>query len=186
MLAFTETNAYQIYAIKNGKECVANCNSEELLILDSVNGNHCGLQEDCKIILFPDNICIDSCNTNLFTLNDDKKKCGLCKDLDSNKQYKLFGKEGCLADKFHNTYYLNEEMKLIDYCNKKCSTCDSFDNCTSCIDGYHLEYSKSVLDETTICKGDCKTCLKNDTKKCTSCEENKFLQEDESICVIIV
>ena len=52
MLAFTSSGVYQICTFKEDNECVKNCSSGKTLILDPVNGNHCGTSQDCDNYLF--------------------------------------------------------------------------------------------------------------------------------------
>ena len=84
LLAITENTAYEVCIIKDSNgECISSCGSSKIEIIDSVNHNHCGSpSEKCsKITLYPENICINYCNTTIYEFDEYNKKCGLCKDL---------------------------------------------------------------------------------------------------------
>ena len=145
IIAFTETDVYQICAIKQDNVCVDECTSGTL-VLDPMNGNYCGTK-NCDLALIPEGICIDSCNTSIFTLNDDKSQCGLCKDIyPDNKPYKLFGEEGCLSEKTHK-YLLYPRYNILDECPITCKECENLNKCTSCYKGYKLSEGQCVQDE---------------------------------------
>ena len=183
MLAFTNENAYEICAIKdreNGK-CIDECSSGQIL-LDTENGNYCGDSSNCQnYILKPYEICIESCDEKFYTKKD--KECGLCKDLYENeKEYKPINRE-CMKDKPKNTFYINEEMKIIDYCDENCETCLNYNNCTKCEDSYNLKDGKCILE----CNSNCSNCSEYSDnpseQKCTQCKDNKLLQEDKGNCL---
>ena len=90
MLMITKNSAYRVCAIKNGSDCSDECPSDKKLILDE-DGNKCvDVNANCgsgKLILLPEEICVSSCNTSIFTSNG--THCGLCRDIESNKKYKF-------------------------------------------------------------------------------------------------
>ena len=143
MLAFTETNAFEICAIKENNKCVDSCTSGKL-ILDIEKGNYCSNQQICgNYLLKNDNICINNCDENIFVSKG--KECGLCKTLyQIEKPYKLINKEGCLSEKPENTYYINEDLKILDYCSTFCKKCSNFEKCEQCNWNYKLENGKCI------------------------------------------
>ena len=87
MLAITKDTAYRICAIQDGDNCIEECSSSHI-IRDTV-GNKCG--ESCdngKYLLIPDYICLLECDASIYISNE-TKHCGLCKDMDSSKPYRL-------------------------------------------------------------------------------------------------
>ena len=185
MIGLTETNAYQICTIKYNNECVESCPPGYYLIFDSINGNHCESTKKCDLTLIPEEICIESCNTTFFTLNDDRTQCGLCKDIyPDNKPYKIYGEEGCKSeDEIKHTYPLYEEYNIVGYCDDSCKECKSLNECTECYSGFELSEGKCVKEEESNCDDNCKRCVKDSPKNCTSCYDNYLLQADKAICI---
>ena len=95
-------------------------------------------------------ICINSCNIDIYSIGDDGKKCGLCQDLYENKKFKKFGVEGCFDSKPDNYYYLYEEYKIIKECSEHCASCESYETCQKCEDGY--EMSTDGTSDNIICR----------------------------------
>ena len=185
MLGFTDTDVYKICAIKKGEDCIDECPSGTLLVLDSINGNHCDKIKQCNLTLIPEQICIESCDTTFFTLNEEKTQCGLCKYIyPDSKPFKLFGKEGCRAkDEINHTYPLFEQYNILDECAPSCQKCNNLSNCIDCYPEYELSNGTCIKKEENICDQNCKECVKNSPKNCTSCYDNNFLQKDKAICV---
>ena len=205
--AITYNSLYQICVINNGDNCTDSCEDDQILLLDPIKGNHCGNECD-NYILKPNNICIDSCDNNIYINNG--KECGLCKDLGGENKYKLINSTGCLKSKPENSYYFNEEFLIVscDYahpyfeeqncvekcsegyfeqnnicvkCNEPCKTCTtSADTCQMCIERYYLEEKNCKP-----CSNYCLTCNKgeeNGLHNCLSCDINSefkyFLNND--------
>lgn len=192
MLAFTTSGVYQICAFKEDDQCVKNCSSGKILILDTVNGNHCGTSQDCEYYLFiPDNICIEYCDKTLYVSNENKE-CGLCMDLyngengNEYKPYKYINGTECLEYKPNGTYYVYEKYKIIDNCSENCRECNNSDICTECDDGFIL-YNGKCIEKEKNCNQNCEDCdiySENDNEqKCTKCKDNMLLQIDKGNCV---
>lgn len=169
MLAITENSAYKICALKNelGDDCIESCSGNENIILDSENSNKCGSKCKTKYILIPDQICLDSCNENIYTINGNQ--CGLCRDIGlDNKIYKLINTSGCLEQIPEAAEYYNEKLKLL-----------------TCKEGYNLIDGKCSRIPSSICHGLCESCyefsLKDDDQKCISCKAGYLLQEGNCI-----
>ena len=169
MLAITENSAYKICALKNelGDDCIESCSGNDNIILDSENSNKCGNKCKTKYILIPDQICLDSCNENIYTINGNQ--CGLCRDIGlDNKIYKLINTSGCLEQIPEAAEYYNEKLKLL-----------------KCKEGYNLIDGKCSRIPSSICHELCESCyelsLKDDDQKCISCKAGYLLQEGNCI-----
>ena len=169
MLAITENSAYKICALKNelGDDCIESCSGNDNIILDSENSNKCGNKCKTKYILIPDQICLDSCNENIYTINGNQ--CGLCRDIGlDNKIYKLINTSGCLEQIPEAAEYYNEKLKLL-----------------KCKEGYNLIDGKCSRIPSSLCHGLCESCyefsLKDDDQKCISCKAGYLLQEGNCI-----
>ena len=176
MLMITKNSAYRVCAIKNGDDCSDECPSDKKLILDE-DGNKCvDVNANCgsgKLILLPEEICVSSCNTSIFTSNG--THCGLCRDIESNKKYKFINGINCLeaipnegAILYNKNLsllvcdkgYILQDDKCITHCFNTCVTCFDFSEneneqkCKVCIDGYYLEnnitYNCRPIIPTTI------------------------------------
>jgi len=185
MLAFTKTKAYQICPIKENGNCVERCSSNEI-ILDTEKGNYCGdkTSQNCDHYkLIPDNICIKDCNESVYTKRD-SNECGLCKDLNENGKYKIINKEGCLKERPENTYYINQYLEILNYCDDNCKKCSSFEVCNECYDNYKLENGKCINKECYKNCADC-TVSSNDenNQNCTKCKEGFYFYEEKGNCV---
>ncbi len=79
------------------------------------------------------------CNESLYIIQN-KNECGLCKDLNTDKPYKIITGNECLEEKPENTYYIYEKLKILNYCYDSCKTCFSNKeyDCLSCYSGYKL------------------------------------------------
>jgi hypothetical protein len=181
MYVSTDDNYYQICIIKNNSyiyekntesydsyECVDKCSNGEILIYDTATVNRCGNKCNTNYILQPEDICINSCDENIYTINGDQ--CGYCKDIDPNgHKYKLVNNEGCLKEKPTNSYYINEKNKLI-----------------ACKDGVEFKDGKCGDDEEKNCYKNCKECYGESTdpkaQKCTSCKQNFVLDGENCKC----
>ena len=169
MLAITENSAYKICALKNelGDDCIESCSDNYNIILDSEHSNKCGNKCNTKYVLIPDQICLDSCNENIYTFNGNQ--CGLCKDIEQeNKIYKLINTSGCLDHIPEGAEYYNEKLKLL-----------------TCKEGYNLTDGKCSPIPSSKCYQLCELCyeysLKDDDQKCSSCKEGYLLQEGNCI-----
>ena len=178
MYAYTDESVYEICAIKDNDKCIEKCPADKILILDTEKGNYCGDSLKCDdYILKPYNICIKSCDETYFI----KKgyECGLCKNLYENiSEYKLINKE-CLKSKPDNTYYINEKMKIINFCNPICKKCSTYEYCEECNEGYYLEQGEC---KKIPCYKNCDFCTSTsedeNKQNCISCKENFFLNEE--------
>jgi hypothetical protein len=144
MLAFINETPYEICAIKDENGCVEDCPNE--IILDAENGNYCKKEGEQTgenlFILKPYDIYIKSCENGFYVANE-KKECGLCKDLyNDDKLYKIINETDCISQKPINTYYINEDLKILGYCGDNCLECSSFDACTKCNDNSVLNNGK--------------------------------------------
>ena len=54
---------------------------------------------------------ISKCDEKLYVIQN-KNECGLCKDLNVNKQYKIINENQCIDEKPENTYYIYEQIKF--------------------------------------------------------------------------
>ena len=209
MLAVTSSSAYQICVITSNNKCIDSCPNK--IILDVENGNKCGDSYDCsQYILIPNNICIYACDSNLLYL-DKNNQCGLCKDFQINKPYKMLNYSGCLEEKIDNTYYVNEELLLIS-CNENYSYIDEECKLTNCYETCEICSEKSTISTDQKCLS-CKkdfpilyqnNCLKNcpektyqnkntceecqdicetcDKNGCTNCPDGYYLNSDNHTC----
>jgi proprotein convertase subtilisin/kexin type 5 len=186
MLAITSDSAYQICPIKENNKCVDRCSNNKTLIIDYEKGNYCSDNQICEHYkLIPDNTCIESCDDNIYASNENKE-CGYCINLfKDTTPYKIINKSGCLNDKPKNTYYIDEKLKLLNYCEPLCLNCSSLDICYECQDGYDLEDQK--CKEKIKCHPNCRSCInysdKDEEQNCTACNEDKYLQIDKGNCV---
>ena len=105
MLAITKDTAYQICAIKNdNNQCISECTSG--LVIRDADGNKCATSRpNEKFLLVPDLICLTECDESIYFISNyllfqyisnNTKHCGLCKDMDSSKPYRLIGSNKCL------------------------------------------------------------------------------------------
>ena len=106
------------------------CPKDHNLIIDKENGNYCKGMQDCKILLSPDNICVDKCDEEYYIQIG--KECGLCKNLNQVFPYKIRKEKKCLNEKPINTYFSDKSKYLLDYCFDSCETCEEKYKCLSC------------------------------------------------------
>ena len=198
MLAITPESAYRICLIQdssNADNCLESCpDTSSNLILD-IDGNKCSSStacEDGKYTLLPEGVCISSCNTTIYVLQENN--CGLCRDLESTKKYKIIDSTVCIsqseipveAEEYNPNFYLykcksgyqlGENGKIcIPHCYPTCKTCSEYSEeedaqkCVSCNDSYYLEGDNCLPKiPTTIPKTIPKVdCL---DEKCATCDE---------------
>ena len=174
LLAITDsnTNAYEICAIKNKGECANQCPSNKRLVIDSAKGNFCELICEDKQYISSDDKCINSCDTTINIIMG--KYCGLCKDLDTDNPYKIYNESKCLKDKPNSTYYYDEDKKILGRCSANCQKCSMKDKCDLCLDGSYIENNKC-----SKCHDNCTTC--ENIQKCTSCINSMYLHEGKCL-----
>ena len=160
MLAINGDSAYRICFIRdssNSTNCLDSCSSNNLLL--DVDGNKCSNNcDENQLILLPEEVCISpsDCNSLIYVIKD--SKCGLCRDLEEDKKYKILNGTECLdeipdgAEVYNQELYLLacqsgyilEENACVPHCYNTCDTCfdystDSTDQkCKTCIQGYYL------------------------------------------------
>ena len=212
MLAITKNSIYKICVIRNDDDTCNETCSSSVDVFDSSKYNRCGNENSCSLKSMPDEICIDSCDENLFYLKDNKE-CWLCKDFETEGIFKLVNTTGCLREKAENSHYVNEYLNLIacnDYykyddnskscvpfkCHANCELCREFSNmdnnqkCITC--------KKNLFYEEGNCKNHCsenyftndKTCQKCDNScktcqsanTCETCAQGKFLNNRTFLC----
>ena len=162
MLVFYPGGAYKICLFRNGDSCESSCPSGTTLVLD-VNGNKCKSTSEpdtCALKLVPDNICIDTCDTNIYKLSADGKSCGLCGYFDNTKPYRIIKTDECLesipegAQIYNEKYNLLEcakgyqldsvKKKCVPHCYPSCLKCNDYSensknhDCIECKEGYYL------------------------------------------------
>ena len=165
-------DAYKTCLIKYNNECVDRCPENTKLVIDNINGNHCDSQ--CKkYTLKPSDVCIDYCNLTLYSYDENKKICGLCKDI-GDKKYKLMGYNTCFDKVEDGTYLFNEKYNLLKNCSEFCKKCDNSETCTECNDGYILDKNTKKCVMREGCYDNCLDCSafsdKEDNQKCYSCK----------------
>ena len=175
MLIFSNGEAYKICLFRNGDSCEASCPSGTSLVLD-VTGNRCESSgsSECALKLVPENICIDSCDTDIYKLSADGKSCGLCEYFENSKPYRLIKTEECLDSKPEGTKFYNEKYKLLEcasgyqfdsvnklcvpHCYSSCLKCTEYSEdsenhyCLECKEGYYLNGTNcyEIIKPTTI------------------------------------
>lgn len=177
ILAITNNSAYKICAlVDKDKNCIDECDSNQKTIIDSTGFNYCGDSDiKCQLTLVPQNICISSCDQNIFILNEEKKECGLCKDLYSeNMPYKLINNKGCLEHIPENSEPINEELKIY-----------------RCAEGYALNEGKYNCPNGTEFDKDKIYCIKINSSDSEggneqNGEENKKENKDYMLSIFII
>ena len=183
----TDTTIYrECFSGKDkNNNCYLECPSGQVLVLDPINYNFCAEKNsDDYYVLIPDDIPIANCDEKLYVIQN-KNECGLCKDLNKDKQYKIIDEKECI-EKPENTYFVDEELKILNYCHESCKTCkgEKETDCTSCNIGYKLVDGKCIKMD---CFPSCKECDEesNDenNQHCLSCQNNKLFQENNNNCI---
>ena len=209
MLAITSNSAYKICAIYNNNDCSETCSNTVYYNVD--DKNVCKSSYTCSNYkLIPNDICVNECDQNLF-YSDNQNNCGLCRDFEIGKPYKMINNTGCIASKIDNTYYINEDLKIIS-CNDKysyingqclltdcyssCATCSikssdsSQQKCLSCKSEYTIFYNNNCLKKCpskTYQEGNtcvpCKSlCASCNKNGCTSCFSGYYLNTNTHSC----
>ena len=219
MLAITKDSAYEICAIYNGVEaCIESCYNQynPKIYYDTQKPNQCDTGSKCEnYILMPNEVCIESCDENIFTVINDSNnnQCGLCRDLNKTNPYKLVNSKKCFSTLPEGAKVINEKLKLIncsdgytlkndtciiDKCNSHCKTCkgysedDNNQKCISCKNENEVVLNGNcvgncpekyfVKDNNCLeCDDSCSSCSEN-SKKCTSCIDGKYLDESNHTC----
>ena len=198
LLVVTDKSAYKlcVFALNEKRDdCIDQCPEGQSLILDPINNNHCGEGNKCEKYLFkPMDYCIDECNTTIYA-KQNETICGLCKYINETHPYKIINQEDCISEKPNNTYFIDEEKKLLNYCHSSCETCfgEKDDQCLSCKNGYMFidgkcsdqcpdGFYKDSNGTCQQCDSNCLTCdgpAKEGNNSCLSCDLNK----NESILI---
>ena len=194
MLAISKTSAYKICIIPDSdKNCLETCSSGELIL--DVDGNYCSEScKDGKYTLLPENVCISNCDNTIYILKGNN--CGLCRDLETEKKYKILDSSVCLSQseippnsevynpnfyllKCKSGYQLSEDGKdCIPHCYVTCQTCSDYSEdendqkCSSCNSSYYLENEKCILKvATTIIIQETVPMVDCLDEKCLTCSE---------------
>ena len=209
MLSITSKSAYRICTIFYDNNCADTCSNT--IYYDTENGNRCEESYQCfRYKLIPDNICITSCDTNIFN-DDEQRNCGLCKDFNKSEPYKMVNHTGCLTEKINNSHFVNEKYGLItcddnysfvdgkceSNCYETCKTCSEKSNnntnqkCLSCKNDFPMLYEGNCLKDCPYktFKEDNNTCIKCssmcetcDKNGCTSCSSGNYLNTNTHSC----
>ena len=99
---FNDGNYFNIYRCFN---CNKNCKTCKN------NADYCTSCDEGKYLLIPNNICINECDTNIFVSNS-TRHCGLCRDMDNSKPFKIIGSTECLSDETEGTEIYNSKFGL--------------------------------------------------------------------------
>lgn len=164
ILAISGSKAYVICTIiGENDECLYECENGEILI-DSQKPNSCNSECD-TFTLIPENICVPTCDEEIYVSKD--SKCGLCKDIDDEgKKYKFINGTICLNEMPKNAKIANEKLFLLE-----------------CEDGYKLEQNecKLIIEE---CPENCESCETDSDSGnlvCTKCGNKYFLEEGNCV-----
>ena len=191
LLAITKSSAYEICI--NGKyngKCRDKCHRGQNLVIDNENGNYCDGDEECEVLLLPDNTCIGTCDEQYYIKNG--KECGSCKNLNKTFPYKIINETKCIKEKPNNTYFIDESSYILKYCHYSCETCSGGGEyeCTNCRDSFFKHndkcetncpehyYKNTKERKCSECDYNCKECdneKENNNSHCISCESGKFL-----------
>ena len=175
ILAIKGSSAYRICPIINdeGNDCIEDCTEEGKWLIRDIEKNICGTAcpDSNKYLLVPDYICITSCDTSIYVVNEENKQCGLCKYMDEDKPYRFIGGDQCLSNIPEGAYEYNTKLKLL-----KCSS------------GYKTDPS-NVNGCVTNCHRTCKTCSdisdNDEDPKCLTCDTDIYYLEGEKCLEII-
>jgi len=168
MLAINKISAYKICILKdkyNNNECVDACPEGTYLVVDTNDKNTCQESFECPYyIMKPDDICIERCDIYIYTHNNNRE-CGLCKDLEEERPYKLINTTTCLESIPNGTVFINEKLKLL-----------------RCANGYKLENGQCI---SMKCYSTCDTCSESSTnekdQKCLTCKDDLLLYEGNCV-----
>lgn len=201
MLAITNESAYKICIIKgDNNECLNECSNNHVFY-DISKSNHCFNENDkCNdYVLMPNEICIEKCDENIF-YKKDNNECGLCKDLNDEKPYKMINNKGCLSKdelpvnnyKIINSQlliynceenYTFSEGECILICNDLCKTCNIYSGnindqkCTSCKNENHVLQEGNCIEE-------CTEGYYEEEKQCLKCSDSCKICEDSEKCKV--
>ena len=119
----------------------------------------------------PNEVCIETCDENIFTViyDNNNKQCGLCRDLNKNNQYKLINTKKCFSTPPEGTKIIDEKLKLIN-----------------CSDGYILKNDTCIIDK---CNKNCRECSDysedDNNQKCISCQNKMMFYIMEIVLMIV-
>ena len=165
MLAITKDSAYKICAVRDGDNCINECSNGFVPVYDT-KSNVCKSKKECdNITLIPDDICLENCDTNIFTLKG--KECGLCKDIyQTTTPKKLMNTSNCIDSIPENAEYYNEDLELL-----------------TCKNEYFIFQDKCVMNN---CYEECSFCSKYSTdendQNCYECKNKEYFMQ-EGNCV---
>ena len=109
----------------------------------------------------PNEVCIETCDENIFTViyDNNNKQCGLCRDLNKNNPYKLINTKKCFSTPPKGTKLIDEKLKLIN-----------------CSNGYILKNDTCIIDK---CHKHCRECTDysedDNNQKCISCKNENYI-----------
>ena len=191
MLAITNESAYKICAIQSDDgSCVESCDTEDTedLYLD-INGNFCGASCSAgnNYILIPEEVCISECDTSIYISNS-TNHCGLCRDMYSDKKYKLINGTECLSSIPEGYEVYNENLGLlvcksgyifdngncVPHCYNTCGICteystnENYQHCINCTEGYELENGVDSNCRKIVVYSECN---EENKLKCSLCNE---------------
>ena len=128
IFVLTNNNAYEVCLIKDNNIWLERCASGKSLVLKEEGNyysNSCSYKSKRN-----ENVCFEKGNSTHFEI--EKNYCGLCKDLNQSKPYKIINKKGCYDNQQDYTYVFNEKLKLLDKCPDHYIKCVKKDTCESC------------------------------------------------------
>lgn len=170
MFVLTDSKAYEVCYVKDNNICIDRCPSGKKLVLRT-EGNYCS--ESCPYLSARnESVCFERCNITFFE-SDNSKKCGLCKDFNPNKPYKIINESGCYEEQQNFTYIYNEKLNLLDRCSEHCIKCKSKDSCDSCEDGYKKVGNECIINCSSTCE-DCNKAGDANGHNCIKCKENLY------------
>ena len=167
---------YKICPIRNSDNCLDECITEGELLIRDVDGNYCGAKcrDSNKYLIIPENFCDTECDSNIYyadITDETNKRCGLCKDMITDKPYRFIGGTECLGEIPTGAYEYNTKLKLL-----------------KCINGYKIDET-NLNRCITNCHATCKTCSNysnnDDDPKCLSCDTDNYYLEGEK-CIKII
>ena len=173
MLAITATKAYEICVIKKDGKCIDSlgCDTTNSNYILDLEGNKCANSCDSgKILLIRENFCSDTCDESIYVLYTDRsnnKICGLCKNYNSDKPFKIINTQNYLSE--------SEIPEGAEVYNSKL-------NLLKCKSGYKLEGETCI----TNCYKTCQTCSdysEDETnQKCETCK-TEYIKDDNNNCI---